>query len=432
MPTEKPLTIVSLEAENFKRLRAIRIAPNGEGIVEIRGNNGEGKSSTLDAIAAVLGGEKLCPAEPIRRGEKTAEATVDLGEFRVTRRWTEKGSTLKVTTADGAAFSSPQKMLDKMIGSLSFDPLEFSRQKPAAQNETLRKMLGIDFMAIDAKRKDRYDARTAANANVRDMKAIVDAAQAFPDAPAEEVVVAELLAQQDAAQAKQREKEAAQRAVAAAKSNVSVGAQWVTDKKAQIAEIETQLAAMRETLAKGEATLLAREAAVIVAETARDAIVVPDIEPIRTKIGTAEATNRQVRANRERAANVGKLEAAEVVATTLTTEIDALDAEKVAALSSKKFPIAGLGLSDGGVTFRGLPLDQASQAERIRVSLAIGISMNPKLRVLLVRDGSLLDEKSMELVAAMAQEAGAQVWIETVSKGNGTGIIIEDGQVSGG
>lgn len=51
---------------------------------------------------------------------------------------------------------------------------------------------------------------------------------------------------------------------------------------------------------------------------------------------------------------------------------------------------------------------------------------NPKLKVVLIRDGSLLDENSLRTVGEMAEAAGAQVWLETVGK-DGEGIIIEDG-----
>jgi hypothetical protein len=83
------------------------------------------------------------------------------------------------------------------------------------------------------------------------------------------------------------------------------------------------------------------------------------------------------------------------------------------------------------VTLNGLPLEQASSAEQLRASVAIGLAMHPKLKVLLVRDGSLLDEQSLAMVAKMAEQAGGQVWLERVSKGAECSLVIEDGMVAG-
>jgi hypothetical protein len=49
--------------------------------------------------------------------------------------------------------------------------------------------------------------------------------------------------------------------------------------------------------------------------------------------------------------------------------------------------------------------------------------------VLLIRDGSLLDDDSMKVIAVMAAEAKAQVWIERVEEDDATAVIIEDGNV---
>src|SRR3954466_12774485 len=102
------MKIVSLQSENVKRLKAVFIKPDGA-VVTIRGRNGAGKTSVLDSIASALGGEKLCPPQVVRRGEETATAIADLGDFIVERRWTASGrSTLAVKSAEGARYPSPQ------------------------------------------------------------------------------------------------------------------------------------------------------------------------------------------------------------------------------------------------------------------------------------------------------------------------------------
>ena len=56
-------------------------------------------------------------------------------------------------------------------------------------------------------------------------------------------------------------------------------------------------------------------------------------------------------------------------------------------------------------------------------------AMDPKLRVIRVRDGSLLDKDSMALLAEFADANDMQVWIETVQSGRPGAIVVEDGMV---
>ena len=83
------------------------------------------------------------------------------------------------------------------------------------------------------------------------------------------------------------------------------------------------------------------------------------------------------------------------------------------------------------MTFGSLPFSQASSSEQLRVSVAIGLALNPKLKVLLIRSGNLLDDDSLKAVAAQAEAAEAQVWVEWVTaNAEGVSVMIEDGRVA--
>src|SRR5690349_11343820 len=134
------MKVIQLSAENFKRISAIDITPEGT-LITLGGKNGAGKSSVLDAIAVALGGASLVPEEPIRQGESEGTVTVDLGEFIVTRKFTREvvrdleseggtqygptRSTLVIKNREGLKYPSPQAMLDKLLGRLTFDPMAF-------------------------------------------------------------------------------------------------------------------------------------------------------------------------------------------------------------------------------------------------------------------------------------------------------------------
>ena len=110
-------------------------------------------------------------------------------------------------------------------------------------------------------------------------------------------------------------------------------------------------------------------------------------------------------------------------------KLETIAKDKETQLSEAKFPIKKLSFDEDGVIFDGIPFDQCSTAQQIKISVAMGLVMNPKLRVLLIREGSLLDAKNLEMIAKMAKKADAQIWIERVSKGEECQVIIEDGSV---
>ena len=128
------MKIIALEAENVKHLRVVNINPDGS-LVVIGGDNAQGKTCVLDAIEYALNGASSIPVKPIRHGQTKARVVLDLGDIVVTRTFTAKGTNLIVKNKDGAIFPSPQAMLDKLVGELSFDPLEFSKMDAKKQSE---------------------------------------------------------------------------------------------------------------------------------------------------------------------------------------------------------------------------------------------------------------------------------------------------------
>ncbi len=104
-------------------------------------------------------------------------------------------------------------------------------------------------------------------------------------------------------------------------------------------------------------------------------------------------------------------------------------AAKAAAIAGAEMPVPGLSFGDGEVLFDGLPLDQASQAEKIRISVAIAMAANPKLRVLCIRDGSLLDRESLRLLSELIESQDYQCWLEVTDDEGKTGVVIEDGAI---
>lgn len=463
------LSIVALDVNNVKRISAVHIEPNGA-VVVLGGNNGAGKSSVLDAIMYALAGGKTVAGVPLRSGEKRGSVSVDLGDVVVTRTFTENGGgalTVEAKVNDGrAVVKSPQAWLDARIGSLSFDPLSFMNMKADRQAEVLRDLVGVDTSEIEAERARIFAERTDVNREVRDAEGALLAARQYPDVGTEIQTTSELTAELEYVRGVAKAKVDALKAIDDEQADIERTAKslddWKTvsrfkvesltdDVKAAeqrladaLAEVELAKTAINEAnaaltanrnelneeLARRRKSIEDRRAAIMARRTEVDAMVGGDVDGVLARFATLNETNSRIQANRDYAAKVAAKNAAKAKSDTLTAKINELDDLRQQTIAAATFPIDGLSFDTNGcVVYNGVPLDQASQAEKIRVSMAIALASNPALKVVLIRDGSLLDESNMKLIADMATAADAQVWIERVGQKDEGAIIIEDGSI---
>ncbi len=425
------MKIVKLEAENVKRIRSVCITPAGD-VVTLKGENGQGKSSVLDAIAYALGGKDLHPPEVIRRGEEYAQVVVDLGDIIVERRWTANDrSSLAVKSKDGAKFPSPQAMLDKLVGSLSFDPLAFMRIAPKQQADTVRQLVGLDFSEAEAQRAATFERRTEVNRELAREKAALELMPREDGAPDDSVSIAALLAEQSNLLEQERTNRAMREKLSECQDRYDRQKKVIAEVQARIEKLLAEIEMLKANVELEKHKLAAIATDGKAARALVEAQKEPDLASIREKIAQASEVNAAVQRKKERTAKVEHVKKLAANAEKLTEELNRLDAAKAEKLAAAKLPVEGLGFTESGLTLNGLPMQQASSAEQLRVSVAMGLALNPKLKVLLVRDASLLDEKSLAMLGEMAAGAGAQIWLEKVGRGGDVGILIEDGAVEG-
>jgi len=385
----KPTKIIRLEAENIKRLRAVQVTPQGN-LITVGGKNANGKTSLLDSIAMALGGAASTPDQPIRTGASTAHVVLETDDLIIERRFSTKSNpTLVVRTRDGMKLASPQAVLDKLTARIAFDPLAFVRMDPRKQAETLRVVSGVDVSAIEDERAKLYAARTELNRDADRIKARLAGEEVDLNAPDAEIDSAQIL----------EELSLVQECDALA---------------ARIAEIEADLARTKKKLAT---LTVARKS-----DTPAD--------ELKSRLAGVESTNRTIRAKRAYLTQKLSMDDLLEESRKLTAAIAALDRDKALALAASKMPVEGLAFNPDGVTYRDVPFGQCSAAEQMRVSMAVALAMNPSLRVCLIRDGSLLDSDSLEIIREMAETADAQVWLERVSEGADCQVIIEDGAIA--
>jgi DNA repair exonuclease SbcCD ATPase subunit len=428
MEQDRALHIVELRAENVKRLQAVTIRPDGNMVI-IGGRNAQGKTSLLDAIEMALGGGKTIPAEPVKRGARKARIVADLGEIVVERTFTPKGTTVEVRNKEGVPQKSPQALLDSLCAKVAFDPLSFAREEAKKQDAILKQVLGLDFSELDNSRAALFERRREVKRDAKALEARLDAAVEHAGVPGQEVSVAELTEQLERLRDEMDENRNRRLQFEAANDARSETLVDIAAAETRIQELEQALAEEQESLHKLHQQREEEEARANALAAQVAALVDPDPTPIKEQIANAEATNRKVRANKERRELAGQLSKLESKVDELTSSIEAIDAKKQAQLEAAQFPVPGLGFDDLGPTLHGIALSQSSQAERLRVSVAIGAALNPRVKVMLIRDASLLDDEAMEVLAKFAHENDCQLWLERVGNRDESAIIIEDGMV---
>jgi chorismate mutase len=299
---------------------------------------------------------------------------------------------------------------------------------PKEQFAMLRNLvaLDVDIDALDRQRLTIYEARTALGRSVASAKARAEAIRVPDDLPEAEPDV---------------------QAITDRLTNAS-------DHNRRVTEASAMFQRSQETVEKAEALVQEAESALERAtayasemrkghaEMSDKLLPLPNIVDANAVRAEMDAANQIIDGFRQRQAKIN----AEGELTTLTREqeektaaIAEIDAKKAAAITSAKMPVEGLSFhvpegesfGAGTVLYKGHPLRQASGAEQLAVSAAIGAALNPKLRVLLCRDGSLLDSKSLAALSGFAEQNDMQVFLERVDESGEIGVVIEDGHVKG-
>jgi DNA repair exonuclease SbcCD ATPase subunit len=417
------MKILEFRADGFARLKAVEIRPDGP-VVSVVGQNGQGKTSCLSAIWTALKGRAVAPPVPVHKGAEQARIRLTLGtddaEATVTRTFSmeddgEYTSELKVELDGKAVRVKPQALIDSWLGSMTFDPLQFARAKPKDQFDVLKRLVkGFDFAANAQERQAAFDERTNVHRRAKEQRILADKILLPPgNIPAEEPDVAGL--------GKQLREAIEHNTLIEKRRELRAAARREADRLLTEAK---QLRARADEL-EGEAKAL--DAKLDKAEAIPDPI---NTSEITAKMASVSADQRAWSLAQQRKQHENEADAAERRSDELTDQIDNLDAEKIEAIERAKLPVPGLGLGDDMVLLNGLPFEQAGTAEKIRTSIAIGMADKPKLRIMLIDEGSELDRGGMALVREMAEAADYQVWLARVEDTGGSGFVIVDGEVA--
>ena len=416
------VTITALEAENVKRIKAVAFAPSPTGLTLVGGNNNQGKTSVLDALAWALGGDRFRPDAAQRDGAiAPAHLKVTLSNGVVVER---KGKNASLTVTDPTGRRSGQQLLNAFVEPLALDLPRFMDASDKEKSDILLRIIGIgaELHTRDLEIKGLYDKRTFTGQLAAQKKHFAEEMISYPEAPDEPVSASELIRQQQDILARNGENQRLRAQYAELEQQVQ---QCVDELKRTRERIATLQQLADELDAKHTKLFNQRETARKTVSQLQD----ESTAELEASIRDIEETNRKVRANLEKSR--AEDEAAQYASEydRLTESIQQKRAERMALLNGADLPLPGLSVEDGVLTYKGKHWRDISGSDQLRVAAAIVRRLNPDCGFVLLDKLEQMDMTTLQEFSAWLEAEGLQAIATRVSTGSECQIIIEDGMV---
>lgn len=414
--------ITALEAENVKRIKAVAFTPSPTGLTLVGGNNNQGKTSVLDALAWALGGERFRPDAAQRDGAVApAHLKVTLSNGVVVER---KGKNASLTVTDPTGRRSGQQLLNAFVEPLALDLPRFMDASDKEKADILLRIIGIgaELHTRDLEIKGLYDKRTFTGQLAAQKKHFAEEMISYPEAPDEPVSASELIRQQQDILARNGENQRLRAQYAELEQQVQ---QCVDELKRTRERIATLQQLADELDAKHTKLFNQRETARKTVSQLQD----ESTAELEASIRDIEETNRKVRANLEKSR--AEDEAAQYASEydRLTESIQQKRADRMALLNGADLPLPGLSVEDGVLTYKGKHWRDMSGSDQLRVAAAIVRRLNPDCGFVLLDKLEQMDMTTLTEFGRWLEAEHLQAIATRVSTGSECQIIIEDGMV---
>ena len=415
-----PMKINKLEIENVKRVKAVKMEPSENGLTIIGGNNAEGKTSVLDAIAWALGGNTFRPSEPYREGSTLPPYIhITMSNGLVVERKGKNGD-LKVTDPSGQ--KAGQQLLDSFVEKLALDLPKFMQASDKEKADTLLNIIGVGprLTELEQQEKTIYGERTMTGRIADQKKKFAQEQPYYPEAPADIVSASELIQQQQAILLKNAENQKKRHQADEMERKVNYLEQQLSIAYGQAAEIEKKLEQLKADYNQ------ACEDKEVAFRTAAD-LQDESTEELERSIAQVDEINRMVRANLDKS----KAEEDALIYANqyneLTAQLDEIRRQKADLLNGAALPLPELSVSEGKLLYKGQQWDNMSGAEQLKVATAIVRKLNPECAFVLIDKLEQMDRRTLEEFGEWLHKEGLQVIATRVSTGEECSIVIQDG-----
>lgn len=414
--------ITALEAENVKRIKAVALTPAPTGLTLVGGNNNQGKTSVLDALAWALGGDRFRPDAAQRDGALApAHLMVKLSNGVVVER---KGKNASLTVTDPTGRRSGQQLLNAFVEPLALDLPRFMDASDKEKADILLRIIGIgtELHTRDMEIKALYDKRTFTGQLAAQKKHFADELISYPEAPDKPISASDLIRQQQDILARNGENQRKRNQL-----------DKLIDEKNQLnftlRDLDEKIEDLKEEYEQTQAKFTDLEKQIFQARKSAAQLQDESTAELEASIRDIEDTNRKVRANLEKARAEDEAAQYSGEYDRLTEAIQQKRADRMALLNGADLPLPGLSVEDGALTYKGKHWRDMSGSDQLRVAAAIVRRLNPDCGFVLLDKLEQMDMTTLQEFSAWLEAEGLQAIATRVSTGSECQIIIEDGMV---
>ncbi|MFT9412294.1 AAA family ATPase [Liquorilactobacillus hordei] len=409
--------INKLEIENVKRVKAVKIEPSQSGLTIVGGNNNQGKTSVLDAIAWALGGNKYKPSKATREGSiNPPHLHIVMNNGLIVER-TGKNSSLKVIDPSGQ--KGGQQLLNDFVEELAIDLPKFMESTSKEKAQILLRIIGVgdELFKLQQAEQETYNQRRAIG-QIADQKVKYAKEQPyFADAPKQLIDVADLIKQQQSILAQNGENERKRQQVVQIKNKYDFEQQKIEQIQQQLNELLSQHAQTESDLKTAQTSAL----------DLHD----ESTEELERNLTEVDEINRRVRANLDKDKAEDDANQYSKQYQVLSDNLDQIRKQKSDLINGAKLPLPGLSVEDGELIYNGQQWDNMSGSDQLKVSTAIVRQLKPDCGFILLDKLEQMDMGTLEEFGKWLEQEDLQAIATRVSTGDECSIIISDGYVKG-
>lgn len=410
---QEAVKINSLELENVKRVKAVKLEPTASGLTVVGGKNNQGKTSVLDAIAWALGGAKYKPSQAQREGSLVEpQLHIELSNGMVVERLGKNG-TLKVTDPSGQ--KGNQSLLDGFISQFALDLPKFMEADKNTKAKILLQIIGVGdkLSAFDKQETELYNRRTEIGRIADQKKKYADEMVQWDGVPEEIVSAAELIQQQQEILARNGRNQELRNQVKNLEAQKTLLEQRIEEAQKTLNAMHEQFAELMEKLS--------------IANTNAKDLQDESTAELEESIANIDSTNAKVRDNLNKQRAQEEADEYKRQYGDLTTQIEEVRKSRMELLNGVEMPLDDLSVQDGELVYKGQKWDNMSGSDQLKVATAIVRKTNPQCGFVLLDKLEQMDIDTMNEFGKWLQDNNLQAIATRVSTGDECSIFIEDG-----
>lgn len=463
MGSEDNLKIIGIQVNGLRKLKAINLQFNKNGLTQIIGANRMGKTTlAIDAIQILIRGNKYANKDIVAHDKPKATLVGTVGDYKITRVIPKEGTpTLKVvdTRTNQPLTGRVQDFLDTFINELTFNPQPFLKLNRAEKLKFMMDLCKIDFSKENSEISTLYDQRKLLGQEIDrygeilvpkkvlriDVTEIVNKKKRIAEDNQQiqkdyEIERQKELHQIEAFNKEQRDKQEKIKANELLLSNLNNTAK---EQEFEIEELEDKLKELKNKLAQNKdsiknqtkfiASLPKPEAEKPLVAT----ITAPELQStddLDKQLATAAETNQKAIEYETQLNKLNEKTAKEAEYKEYNEKIESIRKQKLEKLAKAKTGVEGLKITEDDILYKGTSSENWSDSEGLSISRQLCIAQKPKLNAVFLDRAESMDKKTLKEFVDWAVLEGIQAIITKVvderpaTKEDGV-FYIEDGSI---